>query len=450
MNKIALIIQREFLSRVRKKSFIIMTILGPLLFAAMAIVPTLLTLMDSSNRYNIAVFDSTNSYQECFVNSDKITFSYLDENDKISPSALLTSSKEAKYDGYLDISEDLIENPSAIKLYSQNPITLESQHEINRMVEAYLRTKILNQNQSPEFQSVIAKLEKAKISITNITVTQDGEETKNAAEMAMGISMLLAFLSYGLIIGYGSQVMKGVTEEKTNRIVEIIISSVKPFQLMMGKIIGIAMVALTQFLIWIALTLAIITFVQTVVLPKETKQRMEQQMATQNGQSTIGAASVQAPTQQSMTESITNQLMGIELKYLLFMFAFYFIGGYLLYAAMFAAVGSAIDPDTDSQQFVMPVMMPLIIALTIAMSTSRDPHGTLAFWGSIIPFTSPIIMMARLPYSVPLWQLLLSMGSLIITFVGMTIFAAKIYRVGILMYGKKVSYKELWKWLKYK
>lgn len=450
MNKIALIIQREFLSRVRKKSFIIMTILGPLLFAAMAIVPTLLTLMDSSNRYNIAVFDSTNSYQECFVNSDKITFSYLDENDKISPSALLTSSKEAKYDGYLDISEDLIENPSAIKLYSQNPITLESQHEINRMVEAYLRTKILNQNQSPEFQSVIAKLEKAKISITNITVTQDGEETKNAAEMAMGISMLLAFLSYGLIIGYGSQVMKGVTEEKTNRIVEIIISSVKPFQLMMGKIIGIAMVALTQFLIWIALTLAIITFVQTVVLPKETKQQMELQMATQNGQSTIGAASVQAPTQQSMTESITNQLMGIELKYLLFMFAFYFIGGYLLYAAMFAAVGSAIDPDTDSQQFVMPVMMPLIIALTIAMSTSRDPHGALAFWGSIIPFTSPIIMMARLPYSVPLWQLLLSMGSLIITFVGMTIFAAKIYRVGILMYGKKVSYKELWKWLKYK
>ncbi len=450
MNKIALIIQREFLSRVRKKSFIIMTILGPLLFAAMAIVPTLLTLMDSSNRYNIAVFDSTNSYQECFVNSDKITFSYLDENDKISPSALLTSSKEAKYDGYLDISEDLIENPSAIKLYSQNPITLESQHEINRMVEAYLRTKILNQNQSPEFQSVIAKLEKAKISITNITVTQDGEETKNAAEMAMGISMLLAFLSYGLIIGYGSQVMKGVTEEKTNRIVEIIISSVKPFQLMMGKIIGIAMVALTQFLIWIALTLAIITFVQTVVLPKETKQQMELQMATQNGQTTIGAASVQAPTQQSMTESITNQLMGIELKYLLFMFAFYFIGGYLLYAAMFAAVGSAIDPDTDSQQFVMPVMMPLIIALTIAMSTSRDPHGTLAFWGSIIPFTSPIIMMARLPYSVPLWQLLLSMGSLIITFVGMTIFAAKIYRVGILMYGKKVSYKELWKWLKYK
>ena len=450
MNKIALIIQREFLSRVRKKSFIIMTILGPLLFAAMAIVPTLLTLMDSSNRYNIAVFDSTNSYQECFVNSDKITFSHLDENDKISPSALLTSSKEAKYDGYLDISEDLIENPSAIKLYSQNPITLESQHEINRMVEAYLRTKILNQNHSPEFQSVIAKLEKAKISITNITVTQDGEETKNAAEMAMGISMLLAFLSYGLIIGYGSQVMKGVTEEKTNRIVEIIISSVKPFQLMMGKIIGIAMVALTQFLIWIALTLAIITFVQTVVLPKETKQQMEQQMATQNGQTTIGAASVQAPTQQSMTESITNQLMGIELKYLLFMFAFYFIGGYLLYAAMFAAVGSAIDPDTDSQQFVMPVMMPLIIALTIAMSTSRDPHGALAFWGSIIPFTSPIIMMARLPYSVPLWQLLLSMGSLIITFVGMTIFAAKIYRVGILMYGKKVSYKELWKWLKYK
>jgi len=318
------------------------------------------------------------------------------------------------------------------------------------MVEAYLRTKILNQNQSPEFQSVIAKLEKAKISITNITVTQDGEETKNAAEMAMGISMLLAFLSYGLIIGYGSQVMKGVTEEKTNRIVEIIISSVKPFQLMMGKIIGIAMVALTQFLIWIALTLAIITFVQTVVLPKETKQRMEQQMATQNGQTNLGAASVQASTQQSMTESITNQLKGVEIKYLLFMFAFYFIGGYLLYAAMFAAVGSAIDPDTDAQQFVMPVMMPLIIALTIAMSTSRDPHGALAFWGSIIPFTSPIIMMARLPYSVPLWQLLLSMGSLVITFVAMTFFAAKIYRVGILMYGKKVSYKELWKWLKYK
>lgn len=450
MNKIILIIQREFLSRVRKKSFIIMTILAPLLFAAMAIVPTLLTLMDSSNRYNIAVFDSTKSYQACFVNSEKITFSYLNETDKISPAALLTSSKEAKYDGYLDISDDLIANPSAIKLYSQNPITLEGQHEINRMVEAFLRAKILSQNQSPEFQSVIAKLENAKISITNITVAQDGEETKNAAEMAMGISMLLAFLSYGLIIGYGAQVMKGVTEEKTNRIVEIIISSVKPFQLMLGKIIGIAMVALTQFLIWIVLTFAIITFVQLVVLPNETKQKMEQQLSTQGAQPTLGSSAVQAPTQQSMTESITNQLKGIDLTYILLMFGFYFIGGYLLYAAMFAAVGSAIDPDTDSQQFVMPVMMPLIIALTIAMSTSRDPHGALAFWGSIIPFTSPIIMMARLPYSVPLWELLLSMGMLIITFIGMTFFAAKIYRVGILMYGKKVSYKELLKWLKYK
>ncbi len=219
---------------------------------------------------------------------------------------------------------------------------------------------------------------------------------------------------------------------------------------MMGKILGIALVALTQFLIWIVLTISLVFVVQMAVLPKEAKQAMEQQASATLSTRGVSITNTTILNSESITSKINNQLSGIDIKFMLMIFVFYFIGGYLLYAALFAAVGSAIDADSDTQQFVMPIMIPLILSLTIAMTASRDPNSSLAFWGSLIPFTSPIIMMARLPYSVPNWQLLLSMATLIITFVGMTIFAAKIYRVGILMYGKKVSYKELWKWLKYK
>ncbi len=219
MNKILLIIEREFISRVRKKSFIVMTILGPVLFAAMAIVPTFLAMTDSSNRCTIAVFDDTSLYKNCFVNSDKITYNYLDINTKIAPSLFLNNKGEAKYDAYLEITDNLLTNPEAIKLYSQDPITLESQSEISNTVNEYLKKSILEQNQSPQIALIIKQLEGAKIKLSNVTVSKDGAETSNAAEMAMAISMILAFLSYGLIIGYGAQVMRGVTEEKTSRIV---------------------------------------------------------------------------------------------------------------------------------------------------------------------------------------------------------------------------------------
>lgn len=450
MNKIILILEREFLTRVRKKSFIVMTILGPVLFALMAIVPSLLAMMDTSKRCQIAVFDSTSSYKECFVTTNKIEYTYLNINDKIAPSTFLNRAGEAKYDAYLEIEDNLIKNPDAIKLYSQSPITLDNQGEMRYTLENFLKKEILKQNDTPEMQLILKQLENAKIKISNITISTDGEETSNAAEIAMGISMILALLSYMLIMTYGAQVMKGVAEEKTNRIVEIIISSVKPFQLMMGKIIGIALVAFTQFLIWIVLTFSLVFIVQTFVLPQNRSQSIEQQVSGTVLSTTQPGSTAIAADGKSITETINKQLKGINLTFLLSVFGFYFIGGYLLYAALFAAVGSAIDPDSDPQQFVMPIMIPLILSLTIAMTASRDPHGMLAFWGSMIPLTSPIIMMARLPYNVPVWQLVLSMSLLVATFVLCTLLAAKIYRVGILMYGKKVTYKELWKWLRYK
>ena len=445
MNKILLIIEREFLSRVRKKSFIIMTIVGPLLFAAIMVVPTLLAMMDSSSSFNVAVIDRTQLYQESFKNSNRISFTYLNGKESESPSIYLNADGKPKYDAYLEITDDLLKDKNAIKLYSQDPFTIDGQYEIAGMMERFLKESILSANKSPEIAQVIAQMENAKIKISNITVSKEGAETSNAAEIALGISMILAFLSYGLIIGYGTQVMRGITEEKNNRIVEIIISSVKPFQLMMGKIIGIAMVALTQFLIWIVLTLSIVFVVQTAFLPSVIRDNAEQVQMSQNSTTIENNSGVS-----ELTQSVTNQLKGVNVTYILSLFAFYFIGGYLLYAALFAAVGSAIDPDSDTQQFVMPVMMPLIVAITLAMSAARDPQGSLAFWGSIIPFTSPIVMMARVSYDVPLWQLILSMSLLVLTFVFVTGVAARIYRVGILMYGKKVTYKELWKWMRYK
>ena len=272
----------------------------------------------------------------------------------------------------------------------------------------------------------------------------------------MALAYIGALLMYMIVLLFGVQVMRGVFEEKNNRIVEVIISSVKPVELMMGKIIGIALVGLTQFSIWIILTFAILTVVQSKVLPdnpQEISKQISQSVMSQvpaSQDSEMAQQTIELSAQEQEFAKIFNNLMNVNWPLILISFFIYFIFGYLLYASVFAAIGSAVDTDSDTQQFMFPVMLPIILGLFVAIGTMQNPESSLSFWFSMIPFTSPIVMMARLPFEVPTWEVVVSVAVLIATFVGFVFLAAKIYRIGILMYGKKVTYKEMWKWIKYK
>ena len=272
------------------------------------------------------------------------------------------------------------------------------------------------------------------IEVKTIIIREEGETSGNA-EVSFGIAFMCGILIYMFIFMYGTMVMRGVIEEKTSRIVEVIISSVKPFQLMMGKILGVALVGLTQFMLWIVLTIIISSFAEILFFDA----------------TTITSESVEIGKEQSIILSeLLKALAGINIPQLLSAFVFYFLGGYLLYSALFAAVGSAVDAEADTQQFILPITMPLIISFILMQPVMDNPDGVLAYWTSLIPFTSPIIMMVRLPFGVSNPELMISIVLLIVGFLATTSFAAKIYQTGILMYGKKASYKELWKWLTYK
>lgn len=439
MSKVSLIIQREYLTRVKKKSFIIMTFLTPLLFAALIIVPVVLsqTMKDESEKV-IAVADQTGLYKDVLQNKEFITFKYTSEDFK-------TIESDFKPNGYyaiLSITDDLEKHPDSIYIYSDQQVSLDIQGMISRDLRNYIQEEKKKEYNIENLDNILADLNKG-VNITSIKWGKDGKARESSTELAMAIGYISAFVIYMFIFMYGVQVMRGVIEEKTNRIVEVIVSSVKPFQLMMGKVIGLALVALTQFVMWIILSGVIITVLQTLILPDTTQDvntQMQLMSAAQEMPQGAGADVVR----------FMSKIYSFNLYQILGLFIVYFIGGYLLYAALFAAIGSAVDNDTDTQQFMLPVTIPMVFALYVAISAINNPNGPLALWCSIIPFTSPVVMMVRIPFEVPLWQIALSVTLLIATFIGIIWVAARIYRTGILMYGKKVTYKELFKWLRYK
>lgn len=447
MSKISLIIEREYLSRVRKKSFIIMSILGPVLFAAMMVIPAWLASMEDDEVKTIAVIDHTDLYSGQIENTELLKFDFLDEG---SEEEVRTNFKESGYYAYLVIQDNLLENPEAIRLYSDAQITMDAKGYVQRSLRDHLKNQKLQTYKMEGLESILSEINQINIEIPTVKIGEDGSEKQSSAELTMFVSMAFAFLSYMFIFIYGTQVMRGVMEEKTSRIVEVIVSSVKPFQLMMGKILGIAMVALTQILLWVVLTILIVTGVKAAFfpdseMPSGTQAQIEM-MQDQNPEAAEQIASMEDGFNFNKVLEMVNSLEPLKT---LLLFIFYFFGGYLLYSALFAAVGGAIDHESDQQQFMLPVTIPIIISLYVAMMTFRNPGSDVAFWFSMIPFTSPIVMMARIPFDVPLWELLLSMALLIGGFIATTWFAGKIYRVGILMYGKKVDYKELWKWFRY-
>ncbi len=445
MNKIKLIISREYITRVKKKSFIVMTILGPILFAAMMIVPAWLASMKDTDIKNIAVIDSSGIFINKIADTDYIKFEYL-ENKKLEE--LRANFSELDYYAVLQILPNITYEPSAVHLYSKKQPSFSVKSHIANAMEKELKNKELR---SHGIDEEVLKSIKSDVSIRTIQWTDDGEEKESSTEIAMIVGYASGFLIYFFIFLFGAQVMRGVIEEKTSRIVEIIISSARPFQLMMGKIVGIALVGLTQFLLWILLTFIIITGVKTVFLPElETKNAQEVVVQDLLEQQNIPQVETIEPQNMDKFTSILNSAKSIDFGLIFGSFIFFFLGGYLLYGSLFAAIGSAVDNETDTQQFMLPITIPLILGIFVMMNVVQNPESSLAFWFSIIPFTSPIVMMVRIPFGVPYWELALSMGLLVLTFIGSTWFAGKIYRTGILMYGKKVNYKELWKWLRYK
>ncbi|QTN38962.1 ABC transporter permease [Cryomorphaceae bacterium] len=437
MNRTGLIIQREYLSRVRKRSFVVMTILGPILMASLFIVPILIA--DSgAPQQNMLVLDETDLFTGYLEDNDDVSYTYLEEMDLEDAKERLIDSDG---DGLLYIpcgqNCDLNYIEKSIQIYSEKTISIDLKYSIKRQIERELENLKLRRDSVD-----LDKIEAAKTSITISTISMEGEkEEENFSEFSTAVGFIMAFLIYMFIFLYGAQVMRGVIEEKSSRIVEVIISSVRPFQLMLGKIIGVALVGLTQFLLWVVLTFAIVTVAQMAFLG-DTYSSTE--LAGQ-----MSGPEMEAAKEAAMPE-IIKMINSINFPLVLGCFMFYFMGGYLLYGALFAAIGSAVDHESDSQQFMLPVSMPLILAIIIAQTIITNPESPLAFWFSIIPFTSPIIMMVRVALGVPTMDLIISMVLLVLGFLGTVWVAARIYRTGILMYGKKVTYGELLKWIRFK
>jgi ABC-2 type transport system permease protein len=433
MDKILLIIKREYLTRVKKKSFIIMTLLGPLMMAGLMLVPIWLATKDKDLQ-RIEVVDETKMFINQFETTSELQFKHEFRS--------IEDAKENLYDGiYTSIlhihGDDSI--PKVEMFYRKQP-GFSTIKEIERTIEEVLRGLQIQEKYKISRQE-LSQINPV-IKIESVSVNVDGSEKSENVALMTAVGFGGAILIYFFIFMYGVQIMRGVIEEKTSRIVEIIISSVKPFQLMMGKILGIALVGLTQFLLWVILTGTIYAVIMSVFsvdvssMPTQTEQLMQD--ANQN-------MSV------NPIQDIKEGFATIPIVQILVSFLFYFIGGYLLYGALLAAVGSAVDSEADTQQFMLPITIPLIFSFVVAQTVMDDPDGIMAVWLSMIPFTSPVIMMVRIPFGgVETWELLLSMLLLILGFLGTTWVAAKIYRTGILMYGKKVTYKELWKWLFFK
>ena len=452
MNKISIIIKREYITRVRKKSFIIMTLLAPVLMGALIIVPALVMNNQDKNLKKIAVIEeSTPLFTNVIPDLKDAKFEYL-PNTKLED--LKKTFEKAGYYGILYISPEIIHTPDAIQLISKNQPPIGLLEHIESSLEKEIeRQKLLSYK--IENLDEIMKNVKTKVSVTTKIIDDSGAVKQTSTGVAMALAYIGGFMMYMLVFMFGAQVMRGVIEEKTSRVVEVIISSVKPIQLMMGKIIGIALVGLTQFMIWVLLTLAIVTVIKTSVVPKGTKQEIMQNMPQNlmsNNTPQVSADNKPAspmmnfsPEFQKTFSSAMNQPWGL----IILCFIFYFVTGYLLYASVFAAIGSAVDNETETQQFMLPVTIPIILGLMVAMGTMQNPESSFSFWFSMIPLTSPIVMMARIPFGVPYWQIAVSMFIMLITFGAFVWMAAKIYRTGILMYGKKTSWKEMWKWLRY-
>jgi len=443
MNNTFLILKQEYLKRVKKKSFILLTILTPFLLAGVYGAVIYFSIKDDTEERSIAVYDESTLFLGQFDDSGTTKYTFIQKEEY---NDLKANLKGSDYYGLLYIPADVYTNNRA-QLISEKQLPIELAEQIERKLSRFIendkRQKIIDESGIPDLDEKLAQT-RTSVKLSTLKLSESGEAKESSSVVAFIASYAMGFIIYFFVFMYGAMVMRSVMEEKKNRIIEVIISSVKPAQLMAGKVIGTVLVGLTQVAIWIVLGGIALIVVQGFFSPESARQMGQSLMESQGGMNPGMAAD------QNKVNEVMGMIANLPIPLILFSFLFYFLGGYLLYSALLGAVGAGVDNDEDSQQMVFPVTFPLILSIMMLFPIAKNPEGQLAFWTSIIPFTSPVAMMARVPYGIPTWELLLSMFLLIITTVGAIYAAAKIYRVGLLMYGKKVNLKELIKWLRYK
>lgn len=437
MSKIWIIIQREFMTRVKKKSFILLTILMPFIFAALIMVPLMLATIEGDEQKTVMVVDKTGRY----VGSLKSTANYAFVPTADNKDEFYTEDSEVE--AVVQITADLAKNPKAVTIYSPREVKAELLSYVETCLGEQVRREKLSAYNIPELETIIADIQ-TDFHVATVKRNAEGDETSSNTYIAMTAGFIFTFLIYMFVMSYGGMVMQSVMEEKTNRIVELMVSSVKPFQLMMGKIIGVALVGFVQLAIW-GVMLSIILMVCGSVFGLSAAPAVP---AVAGADAQMAAVAQQAGGGEAA--EIMSALMGLPYAELGIMFVLYFVGGYLLYASFFAAVGASINAQEDSSQFIMPVVLIMVFGLYAAMYSAENTNGPLAFWASIFPLTSPIVMMVRIPFGVPWWEEVLSLGLLFATSMAFVWISARIYRVGILMYGKKPSLREMLKWVRWR
>ncbi len=447
LHTIGIIIRREYLNRVKKKSFLLITFLAPVLFAALCMLPTIIMLKAKEEAKKIAVVDASGIVMPLLKDSE--TLHYTDLSGTPADS-LKHTMKELGYDAVLDISAlDPEEKALSASIYSLKPLGLDMTENINARINDAVEAYRIDSYQIEDLGSIMKEV-KSDVRLRSYTISEDGSETISESGVYMIVSMLLGMAIYMFIALFSGMVMSSVIEEKASRVVEVLVSSVKATELMFGKIVGVALVAITQFVLWIALTGALVG-VAGGLMGQDLLSSLGSDPAALMAAGDMGnlpsgmldtAASEDGPA--VILSTIRNLPVGtIALSFLL-----YFLFGYMLYASIFAAIGSGAENEGDTQQLQLPVTVPLLIGFFIAIYAFKAPDSAIVFWGSMIPFTSPIVMLARLPFGVPFWELALSVALLALTFVLCAWASAKIYRVGILMFGKKTTWKDLWKWFR--
>ncbi len=437
MNKLRLIIAREYMSIVGRKSFILMTLGMPLLFIIIGAVPMLLGYLNDkgSPTQLISVVDETGRYGAA-LHSDEM-YTYVIEEGMTATSAHEFYQKSGDgIDAMVIIPRD-VDSTGMVNILSKGTITPALVTTVRSAIADTIESARLASMGIPNLQEMVDKAH-VNVDVRSIKLSEEGEQ-ESSTDIAMGLGLFLSLFTYMFVLMYGAMIMNSVIEEKTNRIVEVVVSSCRPFQLMLGKIIGVGLVGLTQMAIWIVM-LVVVTMVAGSILGIS---GMASGSVTPETMAAAGAAA-----EQGFMDGFMRELYSINFAPIILYFILYFLGGYLLYSSLFAGLGSAVDQPSDSSQFMTPVMLIMIIALYAGIFCMENPSGPTAVWCSIIPFTSPVVMMVRIPFGVPAWQMLLSLVLLFGTALGITWIAARIYRRGILHYGKKASFGDLFKWIK--
>lgn len=456
LRNINTVIAREYLTKVKKKSFLLTTFLAPVFFAAMCIVPSLIMFLAEDKAKNVAVIDQSGFVYGTFTDNK---YAVYEDCTGQNLDSLKNAVVDGRYDLVLDISA-LNEATKSVTVssYSVKPLNVDLESDILKKIDNAIEDYRIASYNVADLKQIMEDV-KSDVNLVTYTIGKDGEDKLSISAIYMVISMVLSIIIYMFVAMFSSMVMQSVIEEKNSRVVEVLVSSVKATELMFGKIIGVALVALTQFILWIVLSGVLVAGASAAFGLDSMIDSVKVQTEQMNQMSTVAGA--EAADMMAMPDMATvmeenemavllSTLADINWGQMIVAFLVFFVFGYLLYASLFAAIGSAVENEADTQQLSLPVTIPLMLAFFIALYAFKAPDSAVVFWGSMIPFTSPIVMLARIPYGVPVWELLLSVGLLLLTFIFCAWLSAKIYKIGILMFGKKTTFKDLWQWLKQK